>query len=201
VRWEIGLAVAIVIALGTWLVWGPFKHVGLPPARPDARLIDFNLGGARGALELVGEEAAATYRLLYRNGTASDVLSEEEIRRVLPPAVLKEVRTRIGNVVFRILNITGWGSLVWVAIGLLGQGAFFGRMLVQWIASERRRRSVIPEVYWWLSLAGAGTLFVYFAWRQDIVGVLGQSTGFLVYVRNLQLRRATGDRIRPRART
>ena len=60
-------------------------------------------------------------------------------------------------------------------------------MLVQWLASERNRRSVVPVGFWWMSLGGATLLLVYFVWRKDVVGVLGQATGWLIYVRNLSL--------------
>lgn len=75
----------------------------------------------------------------------------------------------------------------WVALGLLGQGLFAGRMLVQWLVSERERRSVVPVAFWWLSLAGASLLLAYFLWRRDPVGVVGQTTGWIVYFRNLVL--------------
>jgi lipid-A-disaccharide synthase-like uncharacterized protein len=74
-----------------------------------------------------------------------------------------------------------------VALGLAGQSMFFLRMAVQWIASERRRESVVPTIYWWFSLAGGLMLLSYFIWRKDAVGVLGQSTGAVVYARNLWL--------------
>ncbi|MAY73785.1 MAG: hypothetical protein CMJ31_03500 [Phycisphaerae bacterium] len=76
---------------------------------------------------------------------------------------------------------------MWVAVGLLGQAAFFGRMLAQWIMSEKRGESIVPEAFWWLSLIGGVSLFTYFVWRVDIVGVLGQSTGIVIYARNLRL--------------
>ena len=76
---------------------------------------------------------------------------------------------------------------VWIAIGLLGQLAFTSRFLVQWIASERRRESVIPVAFWWLSIAGGATLLSYAIWRMDPVFILGQSAGFVVYSRNLML--------------
>ena len=72
-------------------------------------------------------------------------------------------------------------------LGLLGQVLFTGRMLIQWLASERERRSVVPVAFWWMSLAGASMLLVYFLWRKDIIGVLGQSAGWVVYTRNLWL--------------
>ena len=84
-------------------------------------------------------------------------------------------------------NISSWVNFGWVAIGLVGQGAFFGRMFVQWIVSEKSRQSQVPEIFWWFSLVGAIFLFTYFVWRVDVVGVLGQSTGIVIYARNLRL--------------
>ncbi|MBL9032670.1 MAG: lipid-A-disaccharide synthase N-terminal domain-containing protein [Phycisphaerae bacterium] len=91
------------------------------------------------------------------------------------------------NPVFRVLNITSWANVVWVGIGLGGQIAFSGRMLLQWFISERRRESVITESFWWFSLFGALALFSYFVWRQDPVGILGQASGIVIYARNLRL--------------
>ena len=88
---------------------------------------------------------------------------------------------------YRLLNITSVTGIAWVGLGLLGQLLFTGRMVLQWLVSERERRSVVPVGFWWMSLGGATMLMVYFTWRRDIVGVLGQSTGWLIYVRNLWL--------------
>lgn len=93
---------------------------------------------------------------------------------------------------FAFLNITSPVGFAWVGLGLLGQALFAGRMLVQWLASERRRRSVVPVAFWWMSLVGASLLIVYFVWRKDAVGVLGQATGWLIYLRNLRLIYRTG---------
>ena len=76
---------------------------------------------------------------------------------------------------------------IWIGVGLLGQLFFTSRFLVQWIASERRRESIIPVAFWWLSLLGGITLLSYAVWRRDPVFILGQSTGLLVYGRNLLL--------------
>jgi len=84
-------------------------------------------------------------------------------------------------------NITTWGTFWWVLIGLVGQTAFFGRMFVQWIVSERSQISTVPEIFWWFSFIGGLCLFTYFVWRVDIVGVMGQSTGIVIYARNLRL--------------
>jgi len=86
-----------------------------------------------------------------------------------------------------VFNITGPFGLIWIGLGLLGQLLFTGRMIVQWIVSERNRRSVVPVAFWWMSLIGAMMLLAYFIWRNDIVGILGQSTGFVIYLRNLIL--------------
>lgn len=87
----------------------------------------------------------------------------------------------------RVLNISSPIGIAWVSLGFLGQLLFAGRMVVQWLASERNSRSVVPEVFWWMSLVGSAMLLAYFGWRKDIVGVSGQTMGSLIYVRNLVL--------------
>jgi lipid-A-disaccharide synthase-like uncharacterized protein len=76
---------------------------------------------------------------------------------------------------------------LWLLVGFLGQVLFFSRFLVQWIASERRKQSVVPEAFWYLSLGGAALLLAYALQRRDPVFVVGQLFGFSVYVRNLVL--------------
>lgn len=78
-------------------------------------------------------------------------------------------------------------NTIWIATGLLGQALFTSRFLIQWIVSERRGESVIPLAFWWFSILGGVTLLSYALWRQDPVFILGQSTGLLVYTRNLIL--------------
>ncbi len=75
----------------------------------------------------------------------------------------------------------------WVILGLSGQLLFSFRFLVQWIVSEKRRESVIPIAFWYLSLGGSLILLAYALYRQDLVFVLGQSTGSFIYIRNLML--------------
>jgi len=83
---------------------------------------------------------------------------------------------------------------IWLTIGLLGQACFSARFLVQWIASERRRRSVVPLAFWYFSIGGGLTLLAYAIYRRDPVFVLGQGAGLLVYARNLWLiRRAAAS--------
>ena len=76
---------------------------------------------------------------------------------------------------------------IWIAIGFAGQALFGARFLVQWLSSEKAGRSVIPLAFWYLSLGGAAILLTYAIYRKDPVFILGQSTGFLIYTRNLYL--------------
>jgi lipid-A-disaccharide synthase-like uncharacterized protein len=72
-------------------------------------------------------------------------------------------------------------------LGFAGQSLFALRFLVQWVASERKGESIIPIYFWYLSLIGSLILLAYAIVRRDPVFILGQSTGFLVYTRNLML--------------
>lgn len=72
-------------------------------------------------------------------------------------------------------------------VGLIGQTCFFSRFLVQWVVSEREKRSTIPEMFWYLSIVGAALVLVYAIWRRDPVITLGQTVGVFVYARNLVL--------------
>ncbi|HHH44840.1 MAG TPA: lipid A biosynthesis protein [Gammaproteobacteria bacterium] len=73
----------------------------------------------------------------------------------------------------------------WLVIGFAGQALFSARFLVQWVYSERRKRSLIPIAFWYFSLAGGATLFTYALHIGDPVFILGQSLGVLIYTRNL----------------
>lgn len=84
-----------------------------------------------------------------------------------------------------------------VIVGYLGQALFFSRFLVQWIASERRKQSTVPVVFWYLSIGGGALLLLYALWRRDQVIVLGQLVGVFVYVRNLVLIRRHKEATRP----
>lgn len=74
-----------------------------------------------------------------------------------------------------------------LAIGFLGQGFFFMRFFWQWLVSERNKKSMIPVSFWYFSLLGSVCLLVYAVLRRDIVFTIGQSTGSLIYLRNLYL--------------
>jgi lipid-A-disaccharide synthase-like uncharacterized protein len=75
----------------------------------------------------------------------------------------------------------------WIALGFIAQFAFTMRFLVQWIASERAGRSVVPVAFWFFSIGGGLMLLVYAIKRQDPVFIAGQSLGLVIYARNLML--------------
>ena len=76
---------------------------------------------------------------------------------------------------------------IWLGIGFLGQGLFFGRWVVQWIASEKKAESQVPVSFWYMSLIGGLITLAYAIYRVDPVFIAGQSIGSIVYVRNLML--------------
>lgn len=78
----------------------------------------------------------------------------------------------------------------WLAVGFAGQALFASRFAVQWLCSERARRSIIPVAFWYISILGGATLLAYALWRRDPVFIVGQGLGLFVYVRNLTLLRA-----------
>ncbi|MCB1782805.1 MAG: lipid-A-disaccharide synthase N-terminal domain-containing protein [Alphaproteobacteria bacterium] len=73
----------------------------------------------------------------------------------------------------------------WIFIGFFGQGLFFMRFLVQWIASEKVKKSVVPDMFWYFSIGGALVLLVYSIHRQDPVFITGQAMGLIIYFRNI----------------
>ncbi|HAA05192.1 MAG TPA: hypothetical protein DCZ69_06215 [Syntrophobacteraceae bacterium] len=75
----------------------------------------------------------------------------------------------------------------WLAIGVGGQLLFFARFLVQWIASERAKRSIVPIAFWYFSVLGGSVLLLYAVYRKDPVFIMGQAGGLVIYFRNLVL--------------
>ena len=90
----------------------------------------------------------------------------------------------------RLFDMDTMTDVIWVGIGLLGQLLFTGRFVLQWLASEKARRSVVPVTFWYLSIGGAVILLAYAIHRGDLVFTLGQSFGVIVYALNLWLIRA-----------
>lgn len=73
----------------------------------------------------------------------------------------------------------------WVVLGFVAQALFTMRFVVQWIASERARKSVIPVAFWFFSIGGGVLLLIYALYRRDPVFIAGQALGLVVYIRNL----------------
>lgn len=76
-------------------------------------------------------------------------------------------------------------NFFWLTVGFIGQALFSMRFLVQWLQSERVKRSVIPDAFWYFSIMGGVTLLVYAIHREDPVFIVGQATGLFIYLRNL----------------
>lgn len=178
-KWEPAAALISLIAVSLWVVYDPAKGKGEP----------VQIGNVKGTLAALPREpgAEATYRFEPRSGAPGQPMTSTQVGQLFGPEVRESLETTRRNVLFRVFKVTSWGNLLWVGLGLAGQAAFSGRMLLQWIASEKSRKSVVPAAFWWLSLFGAVALLAYFIWRQDAVGVLGQAPGLVIYARNLRL--------------
>lgn len=78
-------------------------------------------------------------------------------------------------------------EIIFLIIGFLGQGLFASRFIVQWIYSEKKKKSAIPISFWYLSIFGGIGLLIYAISRKDPVIITGQLFGILIYTRNLIL--------------
>lgn len=78
-------------------------------------------------------------------------------------------------------------TLIWIIIGFAGQALFSARFIIQWLASEKARRSVVPKAFWHFSLGGSLVLLCYAVHRSDPVFIVGQAAGLGIYLRNLYL--------------
>lgn len=104
-------------------------------------------------------------------------------------------------------NLAAWWAnistteLVWLTVGFVAQAMFSMRFIIQWLASEKARRSVVPETFWYFSFAGGLMLFIYAIYRMDPVFILGQGSGLFIYARNIQFiilaRRENAPLVRP----
>ncbi len=126
------------------------------------------------------ENPSPAYVVTYLDGTTERITPERY-------AIMLLRKEDSRSLTFKLLNISTPFGIAWVVLGLLGQVLFTGRMIVQWLVSEKQGQSVVPPIFWWMSLIGASMLITYFIWRKDIVGFLGQGTGWLIYTRNLWL--------------
>ncbi|QTL97754.1 hypothetical protein GM661_07000 [Iocasia frigidifontis] len=84
--------------------------------------------------------------------------------------------------------------MLWIVIGLIGQVIFSLRFIIQWLASEKAKKSIVPDVFWYLSIAGSLTLLTYAIHQKDPVFILGQAAGSFIYLRNLVLIKKNNER-------
>ena len=97
--------------------------------------------------------------------------------------MLVDLQNMIGTYFHDVfVNNVDW----WVLLGVVAQGLFTMRFVVQWLASEKAQRSVVPMTFWWFSIGGGMLLLIYALYRRDPVFILGQGFGVFVYLRNLQ---------------
>ncbi len=159
---------------------------GSAAARPDEASprpsvsIQLQWDGYADRAELLATPEGPRYRLSRTDGSSETLTPDEFARRSI------EIDGQ-RSVFERALNVHGPVGIAWVLFGLLGQAIFMGRMVVQWLVSEKSKRSIVPPTFWFLSLIGSLMLLTYFVWRWDIVGMLGQSLGTVIYVRNIML--------------
>jgi lipid-A-disaccharide synthase-like uncharacterized protein len=81
-------------------------------------------------------------------------------------------------------------SIAFFIVGMVGEFVFLMRFVVQWIASERVKRTVVPMVFWHLSLVGTFLVLAYAVYQMDPVFMLAYSLNMVIYVRNLSIARA-----------
>lgn len=177
------LAIVACLALPA-LLWAGLYFAGMVPKPGQPLLPPFNLSDRLASLEIVETGDEGELSVVFGAG------GEQEVLSLSGDEFLKELNKRQRSdsgqpLLFRLFDITAWTGLLWVLFGLLGQTVFMGRMIIQWLASERVKTSVVPPAFWWMSLLGSSMLMIYFIWRVEIVGLLGQATGWLIYVRNL----------------
>ncbi|HZW05778.1 MAG TPA: lipid-A-disaccharide synthase N-terminal domain-containing protein [Phycisphaerales bacterium] len=199
-NWGPAIAILLLLLLGVWVALAP----DVPqPRREGSQRAKLSIGPLKGVLEWVpstppsGSQAVRTpetFVIHYRDGASSTPLSRPQIESLLGPGVLDRITASGNNWLFRALNVTGWAGVAWVVVGFGGQIVFSGRWVVQWFISERNETSSVPVSFWWMSLFGSVLLFAYFVWRNDVVGAMGQSTGVVIYARNIELIRKQAAR-------
>ncbi|MDF1823799.1 MAG: lipid-A-disaccharide synthase N-terminal domain-containing protein [Verrucomicrobiales bacterium] len=173
------IAVAALLLVLPILGWLLLLNQGIVATPGNPVKAPFNQSDRISTIELI-EDESGDVRARFKNWEEGDAeLTADEFYQVLLE------RQRNQSWLFLLLDVTSWTGVAWVFFGFLGQAVFMARMVVQWRASEKARSSVVPPVFWWLSLLGSSMLMVYFIWRWEIIGFLGQSTGWFIYIRNL----------------
>jgi lipid-A-disaccharide synthase-like uncharacterized protein len=177
------IAMILILALSLWIMLYTSKRV---PATPGAAVFEMVISSHKVKVEQGKDDSGAYfYRFLSGPNATGKHLPTQQFQAVLA----QEANAAGRPFLFRVFNVSTGAQFLWVAIGLGGQVLFSGRMFIQWLASEKSRRTVVPPAFWYMSLGGALALAAYFIWRHDMVGLLGQSSGIVIYVRNIRLMR------------
>lgn len=178
-RWILLAEIIVLIVVCTWV---GLSLVDFWTKRPEGSIsIKVKLHGARDRAYLYRDENGQYLYLIINNDGTRESLDPQEFAQ----RIHTDQNSRSGLEVF--LNVSSPMGLVWVLLGFFGQVLFTGRMIVQWFVSQKHKKSVVPPIFWWMSLLGSTMLLIYFLWRMDPIGVLGQAFGWFVYVHNLWL--------------
>jgi lipid-A-disaccharide synthase-like uncharacterized protein len=172
------LEIGLIVGLAIWVVRSLSETS--PIQRPGGVEVVVQLPDAKDKAILYRDQQDGHYRyaISQNDGHVVDLTADE-----LAARLEHERATR--SQAQKLLNVSNPFGYVWVGLGLLGQVLFTGRMVVQWLVSEKAKKSTVPPIFWWMSLIGSTMLMAYFGWRRDPVGLLGQSFGWFIYVRNL----------------
>jgi lipid-A-disaccharide synthase-like uncharacterized protein len=171
------LEVGLIVGLAIWVIRSLSETS--PIQRPGGVEVVVQLPDAKDKAILYRDaDGHYRYAISQNDGKVVDLTAED-----LAARLQHERATR--SQAQKLLNVSNPFGYVWVGLGLLGQVLFTGRMVVQWLVSEKAKKSTVPPIFWWMSLVGSTMLMAYFGWRRDPVGLLGQSFGWFIYVRNL----------------
>lgn len=183
----------LVLGLSIWIM----LQVQTPAVKPQpgARTFELVITSRKVLVEQMPRGDIYVYRFLNALDLGTQEMNGKAFEDVLSRVASGEQRSTLLN----LLNVSSYNKLWWPALGLLGQIVFAGRMWVQWIASERKRESVVPPLFWYLSLFGGLITATYFIWRQDLVGVIGQTSGIWIYARNIYFVHSSSSSVKQRS--
>jgi lipid-A-disaccharide synthase-like uncharacterized protein len=164
--------VAFMVILAAVTVWLFRSH----SPSPDAVAVGIKLPDASSQVYLQRQsDGSLVYLIRNWNGNVQRVSTDQMSQRLYD----------LGQSSWSSLGLSSPVVLFWLTVGFVGQLLFTGRFVVQYIASERKKKSVVPPVFWWFSLIGSLILLSYFLWRRDPIGLLGQAFGSFIYLRNI----------------